>query len=136
MTDGIPGDEIETREDAQRPLDRLVMCDHRIEVQDLGYHPGGTALRVEVYPALPRCKLKPKRKDIDVCRWILSGGSPIDVCHPCSAKCPLKVPADIGRYFTSFTGPCPVCRRIGKLSAPGNVKCKECGTEFELIDNT
>ena len=31
MTDGIPGDGVESREDAQRPVKRLVMCDFLAE---------------------------------------------------------------------------------------------------------
>jgi hypothetical protein len=116
------------------------MCDFILSVEKANFHPGGTALRGEAMTPSDRCALKPKKDNFgrkhDPIRWVMSGGSPITVAHPCSAACPLKVPAEIGGYGSSFTGPCPVCHRIGKRADAGYVTCRECGTGFELIDNT
>lgn len=117
---------------------RLVMCLHILKVEKANFHPGGTCLRGEAMTPSDRCALKPKNDNFgrkhDPVRWVMSGGSPMTVAHPCSNNCPLKVKSEVGAYGSSFTGPCPICRRIGRLSSPGKIKCKECGLEFELID--
>jgi len=113
------------------------MCQYRLTVDASNYHPGGTALRVETFTPTDRCALKPKKDNAgrkhDPWRWVMSGGSPITVAHPCSGNCPLKVPADIGNYGASWAAPCPICRTFNKRSGAGTVKCRECGTEFELV---
>ena len=119
---------------------RLVMCPNLLKVDKANFHPGGTCLRGEATTPSDRCALKPKKDNFgrkyDTVRWVMSGGSPMTVAHPCSGNCPLKVKADVGGYGSSFTGPCPCCRRMGRLSVPGEIKCKECGLIFELIDHT
>ena len=115
-----------------------MQCDFLLVVEKANFHPGGTALRVETMMPSDRCALKPKKDNFgrrhDPLRWVMSGGSPITVAHPCTGNCPLKVPAEVGGYGSSHTGPCPVCRRLGRLGKAGAVKCKECGTVFELVE--
>lgn len=116
------------------------MCQYLLHVDDENFHPGGTCLRGEAMSPADRCQLKPKKDNFgrkyDILRWIYSGGSAVSVAHACTGNCPLKVPADVGNYGQSWTGPCPICRTIARRTSPGAVNCKECGQKFELVDRT
>ena len=116
-----------------------MICKFLLAVEETNFHPGGTSLRGEAMAPSARCALKPKKDNAgrmhDPIRWVMSGGSPVTVAHMCSGNCPLNVPAEVGSYGRSFTGPCPVCRRDGRLTAPGKIKCKDCGTVFSLVFN-
>ena len=116
------------------------MCKFLLPVDKPGFHPGGTAFRVETFTPGDRCQLKPKKDNFgrrhDILRWICSGGDAITVAHWCDGNCPLKVIADVGGFNCAHTGPCPVCRRIARRLSPGTVVCKECKTEFELVSAT
>jgi len=57
-------------------------CPKLIEVEDIPFHPGGTALRFEIKSPSNRCKLRPPEHWNDesgnlTFRWIYSGGSPL-----------------------------------------------------------
>lgn len=73
-------------------------CPHKMRPEDLGYHPGGTAYRVETFSPAPRCELLPKKdqfgREYNVIRYVFSGGSPIDAAEECvgrnSPRCPLS----------------------------------------------
>ena len=108
-------------------------CKYRTSPEKKQYHPGGTAFRIETWEPQDRCYLKPMRKDIDTGRWILSGGSPIDVLYPCG-PCPLKVPAEYGIMNNKKSGPCPFCRTLNRRTGFGVVTCKKCHAEYELVD--
>lgn len=100
------------------------MCKYLLAVEKANFHPGGTALRGEA--------MTPG----DPIRWVMSGGCPTTVARTCSGNCPLKVPAEVGGYGASWTAPCAICRRANRLAAPGACKCKECGTEYQMVDRT
>lgn len=74
------------------------MCQHKLVVDKPLFHPGGTALRVEIIEPIDRCALKPRKDDFgrlyDPIRWVLSGGSPMTVAYPCSGNCPLEREAE------------------------------------------
>ena len=64
-------------------------CPHRIGVKKINYHKGGTAFRVEFFGCdSDRCLLKKKsvvrEREMDVIRWIQSGGCPSSILHPCA----------------------------------------------------
>lgn len=107
-------------------------CMYKAAVEKAQYHPGGTALRIETFEPSDRCYLKPIRSDIDPGRWILSGGSPISVLHPCG-PCPLKVIAEDALMNGGKRAPCPVCRTYNRRSGYGKITCRECRTEYEII---
>lgn len=112
-------------------------CEHYLRFESAGFHPGGTCLRIETMTPAARCALKPtahaRARRINVVRWVLSGGSPIDVCHPCSACCPLEVAGEGGILNDRKRGPCPVCRTFSSREGLGPVRCRECGLEFNLV---
>jgi len=111
-------------------------CPHKIKALSPNFHPGGTAYRCELLEPADRCDLQPKRKDIEIYRWINSGGSAIDVAHECVKKtCPLIVIADIGNYYRSWVGPCPQCHISNKRCGPGSVACRDCGLIYELVES-
>ena len=112
-------------------------CKYRIVVNKPGYHPGGTAFRVETFTPSDRCQLKPKKDNAgrthNVFRWVCSGGDAGTVARRCDGDCPLKVEADVGGFNMAHTAPCPLCRRINRMFQAGECVCKECGTRFEMV---
>lgn len=70
----------------------------------------------------------------DPVRWVMSGGSPVSVAHPCSGNCPLKVPGT--EYGPLIVGTCKVCGRGTIRETTGPKPCLDCGTEFRLVLNT
>jgi hypothetical protein len=47
-----------------------------------------------------RCALKPKKDNFgrlhNPIRWVLSGGSPVSVAHPCDGRCPQVLDSEDG----------------------------------------
>lgn len=113
-----------------------MQCRFLLTVEKSNFHPGGTALRVEAMTPSDRCALKPKKDNFgcrhDPLRWVMSGGSPITVAHPCSGNCPLKVTAEV--YGPILLGDCPVCKRTSFRNDLEKRACMDCGTEFELVE--
>ena len=114
------------------------MCQFILSVEKANFHPGGTALRGEAMTPSDRCALKPKKDNFgrkhDPVRWVMSGGSPVSVAHPCSGNCPLKVPGT--EYGPLIVGTCKVCGRGTIRETTSPQPCLDCGTEFRLVLNT
>ena len=115
-------------------------CGYFLEVKGMNYHPGGTAFRIETSSPEGRCQIKPKKDNFgrthDVIRWIYSGGSPMTVADPCSAKCPLIVPVDTGNLGQTWTSYCPICQGSNSLKERQkviSVKCRECAQTYEAF---
>jgi hypothetical protein len=111
-------------------------CNFILAVDKANFHPGGTAFRGEAMTPSDRCALKPKKDNFgrlhNPIRWVMSGGSPMTVAHPCSGNCPLKVMAEI--YGPILVGICPVCKRATFRNDLGKKACRDCGTGFELVE--
>lgn len=113
-------------------------CVHQWRAEWTAYHPGGTALRLDVSEPAPRCMLlltsTARQRNISPARWWGSGGSLLTICEPCSrAMCPLDVEAEGGLMSNDKRGPCPVCRRFNRREGYGEVECKECKLLYRLI---
>lgn len=60
-------------------------CKYYMKQNDIGYHKGGTSLRVEVFSCSGRCGAMKKKTalHIDSQRWINSGGCVSTLYHIC-----------------------------------------------------
>lgn len=111
-------------------------------VEKKGFHPGGTCFRLESFTPSDRCqgRVKAGAERLNPFRWVMSGGSPVDVYEPCmGAVCSLRVESEHGFMSQKKVGPCPKCRTINAFGSStvdedeGGI-CKCCGQQYVLCN--